>query len=51
MQVVARVTGNGHRSGLARMAEMTMASGLADLPPAVGFDELDDGLDLDADGP
>jgi hypothetical protein len=51
MQVVARMTGNGNRPGLARVAEVTMTSGLANLSPAVGFDELDDGLDLDADGP
>jgi predicted Zn-dependent protease len=51
MQVVAWVTGNGHRSGLARMAKMTMTSGLANLSPAIGFDELDDGVYLDTDGP
>jgi hypothetical protein len=51
MQVVARVTGDGHCSGLPRMAEVTMTSGLANLSPAVGFDELDDDLYLDAGAP
>jgi hypothetical protein len=37
-----------HSPALQWVAEVTVTAGLTDLPPAVGFDELDDVAYLDA---
>jgi hypothetical protein len=47
MQVIAWMARHGNRPRLCGMTEMTMTSGLANLSPAVGFDEFDDGAYLD----
>jgi hypothetical protein len=51
MQVVAWMTRDGHCSELRRMTEVTVTSGLANLSPAVDFDELDDGTYCYDSGP
>jgi hypothetical protein len=51
MQVVPGMARDGHRSGLRRMTQVTVAACLADLLPAVGLYEVDDGADLHTYGP
>jgi len=46
MQLVAQVPSDSHRPALDRVSKMPMATGLTNLPPAVGFDEHDDGTYL-----
>ena len=41
MQLVARMTGYGHRPGLARMPVVAVASSLAHQLPAIALDEPD----------
>jgi len=42
MQVFVGMTGDSYLAQLGRVAELAMAAGLANLSPAVPFNELDD---------
>jgi hypothetical protein len=46
MQLIARMTRNGHGTALDRVPIVAVAAGLAHLPPAIPLDELDDVADL-----
>jgi ribosome-binding ATPase len=48
MQVFVRMAGHRHLAGLGRVTKVTVAACLADLAPAIPFDELDDRTDLHA---